>query len=109
MGSSSARARGSPWGEYAPASMQRDPRQTIFMTLVGVFLTSLLLGNLIAGKLIAIPWFGGRDLPMSAGGIPFPLTFLLTDVLNEHYGRAVVKRVTWLGFVMTVLAFAMIH
>jgi hypothetical protein len=88
--------------------MQQDARQWLFVSLVGVFLTSLLLGNLIAGKLTGVP-LGDSELPMSVGGIPFPLTFVLTDVLNEFYGRTVVRRVTLLGFAMTGLAFAMIH
>lgn len=88
--------------------MKLDARLTLFMTLVGVFLTSLLLGNLIAGKVTGIP-LGGAELAMSVGGIPFPLTFVLTDILNEFYGKKVVRRVTFLGFAMTALAFLMIH
>jgi queuosine precursor transporter len=88
--------------------MEQGARQWLFITLVGVFLTALLLGNLIAGKLIGVP-IGGRELAMSAGGIPFPLTFVLTDLLNEFYGRKVVRRVTLLGFAMTALAFGMIY
>jgi uncharacterized integral membrane protein (TIGR00697 family) len=88
--------------------MKLDARLTLFMTLVGVFLTSLLLGNLIAGKVTAIT-LGGHVYPISVGEIPFPLTFVLTDILNEFYGRRVVRRVTYLGFAMTGLAFIMIH
>jgi hypothetical protein len=86
--------------------MKLDARLTLFMTLVGVFLTSLLLGNLIAGKVMVIPVFGDRAI--SAGEIPFPLVFVLTDVLNEFYGRQVVRRVTLIGLAMTGLAFVMI-
>lgn len=88
--------------------MKLDARLTLFMTLVGVFLTSLILGNLIAGKVAGID-VGGHELVMSVGGIPFPLTFVLTDILNEFYGRKVVRRVTFLGFAMTAIAFGMIH
>jgi len=88
--------------------MKLDARMTLFMTLVGVFLTSLLLGNLIAGKLIGLP-VGGAELAMSVGGIPFPLTFVLTDILNEFYGKRVVRRVTFLGFAMTGMAFVLIY
>lgn len=88
--------------------MKLDARLTLFMTLVGVFLTSLLLGNLIAGKVMVIwvPVFGDRTI--SAGEIPFPVVFLLTDILNEFYGRQVVRRVTLIGLAMTGLAFVMI-
>jgi len=85
-----------------------DARLTLFMTLVGVFLTSLLLGNLIAGKLTYIPLFG-NDYALSVGEIPFPLTFILTDILNEFYGRKVVRRVTLIGLAMTGMAFVMIQ
>jgi hypothetical protein len=88
--------------------MRLDARLTLFLTLVGVFLTSLLLGNLVAGKVVQLP-LGGASFAMSAGEIPFPLTFVLTDVLNEFYGKRVIRRVTLLGFAMTGLAFAMIH
>jgi uncharacterized integral membrane protein (TIGR00697 family) len=84
-----------------------DARIMLFLTLVGVFLTSLLLGNLIAGKVAGFS-VAGHDVSMSAGAIPFPLTFILTDILNEFYGRRVVRRVTFLGFAMTALAFLML-
>ncbi len=88
--------------------MKMDARLTLFMTLVGVFLTSLILGNLIAGKVAGVT-VGGTVFPISVGEIPFPLTFVLTDILNEFYGRKVIRRVTFLGFAMTAMAFVMIH
>ena len=42
------------------AAMKLDARLTLFMTLVGVFLTCLLVGNLIGGKLTYVHGFG-RD------------------------------------------------
>lgn len=87
--------------------MRLDARIMLFLTLVGVFLTPLLLGNLIAGKVAGFS-VAGHDVSMSAGAIPFPLTFILTDILNEFYGRRVVRRVTFLGFAMTALAFLML-
>lgn len=88
--------------------MKLDARLTLFMTLVGVFLTSLILGNLIAGKVAAVT-IGGTVFPISVGEIPFPLTFVLTDILNEFYGRKVIRRVTFLGFAMTAMAFTMLQ
>jgi len=88
--------------------MKLDARLTLFMTLVGVFLTALIVANLIAGKVAGVA-LDGTVLPMSVGEVAFPLTFVLTDILNEFYGRAVVRRVTLLGLAMTGLAFAMLH
>jgi uncharacterized integral membrane protein (TIGR00697 family) len=83
-----------------------DARLTLFMTLVGVFLTALIVANLIAGKVAGL---GIEGYNMSVGEVAFPLTFVLTDILNEFYGRRVVRRVTLLGLAMTGLAFAMLH
>lgn len=76
--------------------MKLDARLMLFMTLVTTFLTCLLVGNLIGGKLTHLELFG-RDWTISVGEIPFPLTFILTDILNEFYGRKVARRVTLLG------------
>jgi uncharacterized integral membrane protein (TIGR00697 family) len=90
--------------------MKLDVRLTLFLYLVGVFLTCLLVGDLIGGKLteVTIPGID-HTLIFSVGQISFPLTFVLTDILNEFYGRRVVRRVTLLGLAMTGLAFAMLH
>lgn len=88
--------------------MKLDARLTLFITLVGVFLTCLILGNLIGGKLTYVDLFGHRWI-MSTGEIPFPLTFILTDIINEFYGRKTARRVTLLGFAMTGLAIAIIR
>ncbi len=76
--------------------MKLDARLMLFMTLVATFLTCLLVGNLMGGKLTYVEAFG-RTWPISVGEIPFPLTFILTDILNEFYGRKVARRVTLLG------------
>lgn len=88
--------------------MKLDARQTLFMWLVGVFLTCLILGNLIGGKLTYVELFG-REWVISVGEIPFPLTFILTDLLNEFYGRKTARQVTLLGFAMTGLVILIIQ
>ncbi len=88
--------------------MKLDARLTLFMTLVSVFLTCLLVGNLIGGKLTHVHVFG-YDWWISVGEIPFPLTFILTDIINEFYGRKVARRVTMLGFAMIGLAIVIIQ
>ncbi|MBK9033652.1 MAG: queuosine precursor transporter [Myxococcales bacterium] len=88
--------------------MKLDARMTMFMTLVGVFLTCLIVGNLIGGKLTEVHVFG-RDWIISVGEIPFPLTFIITDLINEFYGRKTARRVTLLGFSMIGLTVLIIQ
>lgn len=78
-----------------------DTRAKLFLTLTSVFVTSLVVGDLIGGKLMGVPAFGQVHY-LSVGFIPFPITFLLTDLLNEFYGKKAARTVTWVGFGMAV-------
>ena len=68
----------------------------LYVSLACVFVACLLLGDVItAEKTISTP-LG----PISVGIIPFPVTFLLTDVVNDFYGRKGAAFLTLLGFSM---------
>lgn len=76
----------------------------LFVCLAAVFVSCLLLGDIIGGKTIPTP-LG----PISVGIIPFPVTFLLTDVVNDFYGRRGARFITLLGFAMALLAWALLQ
>ena len=65
----------------------------LFACLMGVYITCLLLSNLIAGKMMAI---GNVTLP--AAVILFPITYILCDVFTEIYGYKNMRTVIWMGF-----------
>jgi len=79
-----------------------DARLTLFITLVAMFMVCLVVGDLIGGKLTSFHMFG-REWAFSAGLLAFPVTFILTDILNEFYGKKVVRRITLLAFFMVGL------
>lgn len=85
-----------------------DARLNLFVTLVAVFMVCLVIGDLIGGKLSSFHLFG-REWVFSVGQLAFPVTFILTDILNEFYGRKVVRRVTYLAFVMVGLTFCIVY
>jgi uncharacterized integral membrane protein (TIGR00697 family) len=89
-----------------------SPRQRLYLYLVGVFLTALLIGDTIGSKLftVDIP-LGFTTLPatLSAGSIWFPITFLLTDVVNEFYGTDGARTMTFVGFWMALIAFGILY
>lgn len=70
-----------------------------FSFLVAVFVASLVMANILATKLFSI---GGFILP--AGVIAYPITFLMTDVISEVWGKKVVTRVVWVGFFCSLIA-----
>ena len=90
-----------------PAGADRahgDRSQLLYLWLAGLFVAALLTADLIGGKFFRL---GNVDL--SVGMLAFPLTFVLTDVLNEFYGPAGARRVTYLGLGAALFAFAIIQ
>jgi queuosine precursor transporter len=90
------------------AAMFLDKRHKLFLVLAGIFTTCLVVGDIIGGKLIEASLFGFQ-FTTTVGMVPFPVTFLLTDVLNEFYGKRAARFVTLVGFGMAVLSFALIY
>jgi uncharacterized integral membrane protein (TIGR00697 family) len=82
-----------------------DARAKLFLILAAVFSTCLVTGDIIGSKLIDVPGLGTMT---TVGMVPFPVTFLLTDLLNEFYGKRAARLVTWIGFWMAGLAFLFI-
>ncbi|MBL9037875.1 MAG: queuosine precursor transporter [Archangium sp.] len=89
------------------AVFRLDTRATVFLSLAALFVSALLIGDIIGSKLFDVTFFG-KTWTLSAGIIPFPMTFVLTDVLNEFYGKRAARTVTWVGFAMAVFAFTII-
>lgn len=87
--------------------MVLDTRARLFLALTGIFITALLIGDIIGGKLFEVSVFGSLQT-LSVGIIPFPITFVLTDVLNEFYGKKAARTVTYVGLGCTVFAFTVI-
>ncbi|MDQ3336814.1 MAG: queuosine precursor transporter [Myxococcota bacterium] len=88
--------------------MKLDARLNLFITLVAVFMVCLVVGDLIGGKVTSLHAFG-REWPFSVGQLAFPVTFILTDILNEFYGRKVVRRITFLAFAMVGLTLVIVY
>jgi len=81
-----------------------DRKQRLFVYLTGIFVAALLVSDLIGGK-----FFRVHGLDFSVGMIPFPLTFLLTDIVNEFYGTEGARRLTYVGLVTALFVFAVIN
>lgn len=75
--------------------MEREhtTHSSLFLILTALFVTCLLVSNIIASKLIQL---GGAVLPSAV--ILFPVTYILADVFTEVYGFKKTRLVIWLGF-----------
>ncbi len=90
-----------------PEALPFDARTRVFLVLAGVFTTCLVVGDVIGGKLIELEMPGWTAV-ITVGMIPFPVTFLLTDLLNEFYGKRAARFVTFLAFGCAVLTYIFI-
>jgi uncharacterized integral membrane protein (TIGR00697 family) len=66
--------------------------QRIYLFLGALFITSLVVSNLIFQKFffwypIDVELFGSRLFEISVGILPYPITFLITDLISEIYGK----------------------
>lgn len=66
--------------------------------LNGIFIMSILASGIMATKLFGIFGFG-----IPAGVIVFPLTFLMTDIINEIWGKGEAINTVRIGFVANIL------
>ncbi len=65
-----------------------------------IFVTCLLLSNLIAGKM----WAVTENITLPSAVILFPLTYIIGDVFTEVYGFRKARTVIWLGFACSFFA-----
>jgi len=76
-----------------------------FTPVTAVFVTCLIISNIIAVKLAAfgaLPLAGPLFLP--AAVIIFPISYIFGDVLTEVYGYARARQVIWTGFACNLFA-----
>jgi len=64
----------------------------IYLYLAGLFITSLVVSNLIFQKFFYwypfdIEIFDNKLFELSVGILPYPITFLITDIISEIYGK----------------------
>jgi uncharacterized integral membrane protein (TIGR00697 family) len=70
---------------------------SIYLILAALFIASLVASNLIFQKFFYWEPFGLYRFEISVGILPYPITFLITDVLSEVYGKKKANRVVIAG------------
>ena len=82
----------------------RERKERVFIALCALFFGSMTLLNVVG--LTRFIQLG--PLALAVGVLPYPLTFLVTDIISEFYGRSRANFVVWVGlglnlFVLTIL------
>lgn len=71
--------------------------ERLYLILAALFVAALVTGNLIFQKFIIWNPFGLYEFQLSAGILPYPVTFLVTDIISEVYGKKRAQRVVLAG------------
>lgn len=79
-------------------------KDLVFIILAGFFITNAIVAELIGGKLVRF-----FDLfTQSIGIILWPVVFILTDLINEHYGKQGVRKLTYITVALIGYTFLLI-
>ena len=78
----------------------------LYIILAGIFIASLVSCNLIFQKFFQIelwiPFIGTYTFEQSVGLLPYPITFIVTDIVSEIYGRKRANQVVTAGLVSSL-------
>jgi hypothetical protein len=80
---------------------QNNFKEQLYLVLSGIFIASLVTCNLIANKFVTVD-LGFKVFIVSAGILPYPLTFLVTDLISELYGQRKANLVVFCGFIASL-------
>ncbi len=78
-----------------------NKKDVVFVVLAGFFITNAIVSELIGGKLVM--FFG--TFTQSVGIVLWPVVFILTDIVNEYYGQAGVKRLSYITLFLIAFTF----
>lgn len=70
----------------------KSRKDLVFLVLAGFFITNAIVAELIGGKLVQ--YFGLFTQSISI--IMWPMVFILTDLINEHFGKDGVRKLTYI-------------
>lgn len=87
----------------------------IYIYLGALFITSLVVSNLIFQKFFywypfgEFTLFGAPLFEISVGLLPYPITFLITDLISEIYGKTKANQIVIAGIFASVFSLSIIY
>ena len=104
-----------------PITSPLDKRTKLLLILTGIFITNAVLAEIIGPKIFSfeqslgisparISIFKGfiLDFNLSAGVLLWPVVFITTDVINEYFGKKVVREISFLAASLIFYVFIII-
>ncbi|NUM31213.1 MAG: queuosine precursor transporter [Bacteroidetes bacterium] len=97
----------------------KSKKHKLFVVLSGIFIINVILAEFIGVKIFSlestigiaqakIPILGNDfSFDLTAGVLLWPVVFVLTDIINEHFGVKGVKFISWLTSILVFYAFVL--
>lgn len=112
-----------------PAAQAQSPftaaheqkRNLLFLSLMGIFLTNAIVAEIVGPKIFSlesllglppaqIPLLEGvkLDFNLTAGVLIWPVVFVTSDLINEYFGKAGVRRISFLTAALITYSFGVL-
>lgn len=93
---------------------KKSHAEIVYLILAALFIASLVTSNLIFQKFfywypVDIEIFGSKLFEVSVGLLPYPITFLITDILSEVYGKKKANQVVIAGIFASFFSLSIIY
>lgn len=96
-------------------------KQQLYLILSAIFLTNALVAEFAGVKIFSLekllglmpaqlPFFGGQklDFNLSVGVVIWPLVFIVSDLINEYFGREGVRKISFITAGMIAWSFLIV-
>lgn len=83
--------------------------QKIYLILGALFVASLVASNLIFQKFFYWDFFGLYRFEISVGILPYPITFLITDIISEVYGKRKANQIVTAGIFASFFSMLIVY
>jgi uncharacterized integral membrane protein (TIGR00697 family) len=84
-------------------SICKTAAKIVFLVLSGLFLGTLGMLNILGiSRFVNVFTWGDLAVTVAVGVLPYPLTFLCTDLISELYGKERANQVVWVGLALNI-------
>jgi uncharacterized integral membrane protein (TIGR00697 family) len=76
-------------------------RDLVFLVLAGLFLGSMAMLNILGlTRFLQLGAIGSWPIVVAVGALPYPVTFLCTDLISEIWGEEKASQLVWVGLAL---------
>ncbi len=79
----------------------KQRRELVFLVLAGIFLGTMGMLNILGlTRFLQLGSIGGWPIVVAVGALPYPVTFLCTDLISEIWGEHRASQLVWVGLML---------